>query len=211
VREGFSFDVAALERWMTAHVDGFAGPMTVEQFRGGQSNPTYKLATAERAYVLRRKPVGKLLKGAHAVDREARVLIGLEKANFPVAHVYAVCTDEAVIGSWFYVMAMVEGRIFWDATLPEVDRSARSAYFDAMNAVMAALHQVDYAAVGLADYGRPGSYFARQIARWSKQYIEDKAAGRNPHMDWLIAWLPDHIPDDGDETTSSTATSASTT
>jgi aminoglycoside phosphotransferase (APT) family kinase protein len=201
VREGFSFDVAALERWMTAHVDGFAGPMTVEQFRGGQSNPTYKLVTTERAYVLRRKPAGQLLKGAHAVDREARVLIGLEKANFPVAHVYAVCTDEAVIGSWFYVMAMVEGRIFWDATLPEVDRSARPAYFDAMNAAMAALHQVDYAAVGLADYGRPGSYFARQIARWSKQYIEDEAAGRNPHMDWLIAWLPDHIPDDGDETT----------
>jgi aminoglycoside phosphotransferase (APT) family kinase protein len=200
VREGFAFDVAALERWMAGHVEGFAGPMRVEQFRGGQSNPTYKLVTAERAYVLRRKPSGQLLKGAHAVDREARVLIGLEKANFPVAHVYGVCTDDAVIGSWFYVMEMVEGRIFWDATLPEIDRGSRPAYFDAMNAAMAALHQVDYTAVGLGDYGRPGSYFARQIARWSKQYLEDEAAGRDPHMDKLVAWLPDHIPDDGDET-----------
>jgi len=201
VREGFAFDVAALERWMAAHVEGFAGPMRVEQFRGGQSNPTYRLVTPDQAYVMRRKPSGRLLAGAHAVDREARVLAGLEKANFPVAHVYGVCMDDAVIGAWFYVMEMVEGRIFWDATLPEIDRRKRPAYFDAMNATMAALHQVDPVAVGLGDYGRPGNYFARQIARWSKQYLQDEAAGRNPHMDWLVAWLPDHIPDDGDETT----------
>lgn len=200
VREGFGFDVEALTRWMTANVEGFAGGLQVEQFRGGQSNPTYKLTTPDRAYVLRRKPPGILLKGAHAVEREARVLTGLAKAGFPVAAVYGVCTDDAVIGSWFYVMEMVEGRIFWDATLAEIARPQRSAYFDAMNAAMAALHQVDYRAVGLEDYGRPGNYFARQIARWSRQYVEDEQAGRDPSMDRLIAWLPCNIPDDGDAT-----------
>lgn len=200
VREGFGFDVQALARWMTANIEGFAGDLTVEQFRGGQSNPTYKLTTADRAYVLRRKPPGVLLKGAHAVEREARVLTGLAEAGFPVAAVHGVCTDDAVIGSWFYVMDMVEGRIFWDATLADVARPERAAYFDAMNAAMAALHQVDYRAVGLEDYGRPGNYFARQIARWSRQYLEDEEAGRDPAMDRLIAWLPDNIPDDGDAT-----------
>ncbi|MEC3909539.1 phosphotransferase [Sphingobium sp. CR2-8] len=199
VREGYAFDEAALARWMGANVPDFAGPMRVEQFRGGQSNPTYKLLTATRAYVLRRKPPGKLLKGAHAVEREAKVLIGLAKAGYPVAHVHAVCTDENIIGTWFYIMDMVEGRIFWDATIPGVHKNERAAIFDAMNGAMAQLHLVDYSHVGLGDYGRTGNYFERQIGRWAKQYEEDADAGRNPDMDRLIAWLLDHMPagDDG--------------
>ena len=199
VRAGFAFDEASLARWMADHVPGFEGPLTVEQFKGGQSNPTYKLVTPGRAYVLRRKPPGQLLKGAHAVEREAKVLTGLEKAGFPVAHVYGLCTDDAVIGTWFYIMEMVEGRVFWDATLPGISAAERPAYFDAMNATMAALHQVDYEAVGLGDYGKPGNYFERQIGRWSKQYVEDVDAGRDPDMDRVIDWLQANIPS-GDET-----------
>jgi len=194
VREGFAFDQASLERWMAANVDGFAGPLSVEQFKGGQSNPTYKLITPARHYVLRRKPPGQLLKGAHAVEREARVLRGLEQAGFPVAHVYGLCEDDAVIGTWFYVMDMVEGRIFWDATIPGVGREERHALFDAMNAVVAQLHMVDYEAVGLGDYGRPGNYFQRQIGRWSQQYLADELAGRDPNMDRMVEWLPANIP-----------------
>jgi aminoglycoside phosphotransferase (APT) family kinase protein len=152
---------------------------------------------------LRRKPSGKILKGAHAVEREAKVLTGLEKANFPVAHVHALCTDENVIGSWFYVMDMVEGRIFWDAAVPGVPKAERAAIFDAMNATMAHLHSVDYEAVGLGDYGRPGNYFERQISRWSQQYLGDTDAGRDLNMDRLIAWLPANIPP-GDNATSVT-------
>ena len=198
VREAHRFDEAALARWMAANVAGFAGPMSVEQFKGGQSNPTYKLITPDRSYVLRRKPPGILLKGAHAVEREAQVLTGLGKAGFPVAQVYGLCTDDAVLGTWFFVMEMVEGRIFWDATLADVARADRPRYFDAMNAVIAQLHSVDYQSVGLGNYGRPGNYFERQIARWSLQYLEDSQAGRDPNMDRLIKWLPAHIPP-GDE------------
>jgi aminoglycoside phosphotransferase (APT) family kinase protein len=199
VREGYSFNEAALAIWLAENVPGYAGPLTVEQFRGGQSNPTYKLITPHRAYVLRRKPPGQLLKGAHAVEREAKVLQALGSAGFPVAHMYGLCTDESVIGTWFYVMAMVEGRIFWDATIPNVSREEPPAYFDAMNATLAQLHTLDYAAIGLGDYGRPGNYFERQIARWSKQYTDDTEAGRDPNMDRLIEWLPANIPP-GDET-----------
>ena len=199
VREGYAFDEARLAAWMASHVPGFAGPMTVAQFKGGQSNPTYKLTTPGKAYVLRRKPPGALLKGAHAVEREARVLQALESAAFPVAHVHALCTDEAVIGTWFYVMDMVEGRIFWDAALPEVPRTERPACFDAMNGVIAALHRIDPEAAGLGDYGRAGNYFARQIGRWTQQYLDDDLAGRDPNMDRLIEWLPAHIPP-GEET-----------
>lgn len=199
VREGFAFDEAGLARWMGEHVPGFAGPLTVEQFKGGQSNPTYKLVTPGKSYVLRRKPPGQLLKGAHAVEREAAVLIGLEKAEFPVAHVHALCTDESVIGTWFYIMDMVEGRIFWDATVPQVPAAERPVYFDGMNATIAALHTIDHAAIGLGDFGRPGNYFERQIARWSRQYLDDAEAGRDPNMDRLIEWLPANIPA-GDET-----------
>ena len=199
VREGYGLDEAALARWMAANVEDFAGPLRVEQFKGGQSNPTYKLITPSRAYVLRRKPPGELLPGAHAVDREARVQIALHNAGFPVAKVHGLCTDDAVIGTWFYVMDMVEGRIFWDATFPDVSREDRPAYFDAMNAAMAQLHSFDPEAVGLGDYGKPGNYFARQIGRWSKQYLADEEAGRNAHMDALVEWLPANIPP-GDET-----------
>ncbi|AOG02656.1 ecdysteroid kinase family protein (plasmid) [Blastomonas sp. RAC04] len=199
VRDAYRFDDAALARWMTDHVEGFAAPMTVAQFKGGQSNPTYKLITPARSYVLRRKPPGQVVQGAHAVDREARVLTALGGVGFPVARVYGLCTDEAVIGSWFYVMEMVEGRIFWDASFPGVSREERPAYFDAMNAVIAKLHGLDYRAIGLDDYGKPGNYLARQISRWTRQYVEDTDAGRNDDMDALVKWLPANIPD-GDET-----------
>ena len=194
VREGYGFDESALAEWMAGHVEGFAGPLSVEQFKGGQSNPTYKLATPGRSYVLRRKPPGKLLPGAHAVDREARVMSALGAAGFPVARVFGLCSDESVIGTDFYVMQMVEGRVFWDATFPGVAREERPWYFDAMNAAMARLHGLDPQAIGLADFGKPGNYFARQIARWSRQYHEDTEAGRDPDMDALIAWLPGAIP-----------------
>jgi aminoglycoside phosphotransferase (APT) family kinase protein len=196
VREGYAFDEAALARWLEAHVDGFAGPLEVRQFKGGQSNPTYQLVTPTRRYVLRRKPPGQLLKGAHAVEREARVLTALHAAGFPVARVFGLCTDDSVIGTWFYVMEMVEGRIFWDATVPGVSREERAALYDAMNATIARLHAYDPEAIGLGDYGKPGNYFARQLARWSTQYREDEAAGRDPDMDAVIAWLEANMPED---------------
>ena len=199
VRPEHRFDEAALERWMTAHVEGFKGPVAVEQFMGGQSNPTFKLTANGKSYVLRRKPPGPLLKGAHAVEREAQVMQALGKVNFPAPHIYGLCTDDSVIGSWFFIMDMVQGRIFWDATFPQVSNAERPAYFDAMNATIAQLHSVDYAAVGLGDYGRPGNYFERQIGRWSKQYLEDDLAGRDSNMDKVIAALPGLIPA-GDET-----------
>jgi aminoglycoside phosphotransferase (APT) family kinase protein len=185
---------------MAQHVAGFQGPLRVEQFRGGQSNPTYKLITPARSYVLRRKPPGALLKGAHAVDREAQVLAALGRVDYPVPRVYGLCMDETVVGTAFFVMDHVAGRIFWDATFPQVPRLERARYFDAMNATLARLHRIDYAAIGLEAYGRPGNYFARQIARWSKQYLEDVQAGRVAAMDRLIEWLPANIPA-GDETT----------
>jgi len=199
VRPGYGFDPAPLHAWMRGHVDGYAGPLHIEQFKGGQSNPTYKLVTPARSYVLRRKPPGQLLPGAHAVDREARVLTALHGAGFPVARVFGLCTDDAVIGTWFYVMELVEGRIFWDATFPDVPMADRPRYFDAMNATIAALHSLDPETIGLGDYGRVGNYFQRQIARWSKQYLEDADAGRDANMDRLVEWLPANIPAD-DET-----------
>jgi aminoglycoside phosphotransferase (APT) family kinase protein len=198
VRAGYSFDEAALDRWMRANVIDYTGALTVEQFKGGQSNPTYKLVTRDKSYVLRRKPSGKLLPGAHAVDREALVQSRLGAAGFPVSKIHGLCTDEAVIGTWFYVMDMVEGRIFWDATFPGVSREERPRYFEAMNETIARLHAFDPAAIGLGEYGRPGNYFARQISRWTKQYLADEAAGRSADMDALVAWLPDNIPA-GDE------------
>jgi aminoglycoside phosphotransferase (APT) family kinase protein len=196
VREAHRFDAAALDRWMAANVEGYAGPLQVEQFKGGQSNPTYKLVTPARAYVLRRKPPGRLLPGAHAVDREHRVISALAAQGFPVARAYGLCLDEAVIGTPFYVMEMVEGRIFWDPTFTEVPREERARYFDAMNETIARLHLIDPGAAGLGDYGKPGNYFARQIARWSQQYANDAEAGRVPSMDRLVQWLPANIPPD---------------
>ncbi|GGC13552.1 aminoglycoside phosphotransferase [Novosphingobium endophyticum] len=196
VREGYAFDEGALSAWLKAHVEGYEGPLAVEQFKGGQSNPTYKLLTPSRAYVLRRKPPGQILKGAHAVEREAKALSALYAAGFPVARVHGLCTDETVIGTWFYVMEMVEGRIFWDAAVPGVSQEARAAIYDAMNATIAQLHSYDPEAIGLGDYGKPGNYFARQVGRWSKQYREDKEAGRNPDMDAVIEWLEANMPED---------------
>lgn len=195
VRDHHRFDEERLAGWMAKNVTDFMGPLVVEQFKGGQSNPTYKLITPARSYVLRRKPPGTLLKGAHAVEREARVLAALHRVDFPVARIYALCTDDEVIGTWFYIMEMIEGRIFWDATLPDVDRKDRPRYFDAMNETIARLHQLDYEALGLGDFGRPGNYFARQITRWSQQYNDDVDAGRDPNMDRLIEWLPSNIPE----------------
>jgi len=196
VRKGHGFDVATLEAWMALEVEGFRGPLEVAQFKGGQSNPTYRLGTPTRAYVLRRKPPGKLLPGAHAVDREYRVISALHGQGFPVPRAFALCLDESVIGTPFYVMEMVDGRIFWDPALPDVPREDRAAYFDAMNATIAQLHQVDPEAAGLGDYGKPGNYFERQIARWSKQYLTDEEAGRVPAMDRLVEWLPANVPPD---------------
>ncbi len=200
VREAHRFDETRLDAWMRAHVDDYAGPLTVRQFKGGQSNPTYKLSTPRRDYVLRRKPPGVLVSGAHAVEREARVLASLGAVGFPVAHVYGLCTDEAVIGTWFYVMHCVEGRILWDTGFPDVPRDDRPLYFAAMNRTIAQLHGLDPVALGLADYGRAGNYFERQIARWSRQYAADEIAGCDSHLDRLIEWLPANIPA-GDETT----------
>lgn len=199
VRETHRFDETRLAAWLHANIADYAGPLTVEQFKGGQSNPTYKLVTPGRSYVLRRKPPGQLLKGAHAIEREAKVLSALGEAGFPVAHIYGLCMDDSVIGTWFYVMEMVEGRIIWDATFPDVSRADRPLYFDAMNAALATLHGLDYTAIGLADYGRKGNYFARQISRWTQQYLDDQDAGRDENMDRLIEWLPANIPP-GDET-----------
>ena len=194
VRAAHRFDVGALESWMRGHVRDFSGPLLVEQFKGGQSNPTYKLLTPKRHYVLRRKPPGVLLKSAHAVDREYQVISALFAAGFPVAETFGLCMDASVIGTCFYVMDCVDGRIIWDGSFPDVPRAERRSYFNAMNDVLAMLHGFDPVAVGLGDFGRPGNYFARQIGRWSQQYLDDEAAGRFPDMDRLVAWLPDNIP-----------------
>ena len=199
VRAAHRFDEARLAQWMQASVAGYAGPLAVEQFRGGQSNPTYKLMTPERSYVLRRKPPGELLRGAHAVEREAEGLRALGPTGFPVPQLLGLCTDDSVLGTWFYVMEYVDGRVYWDGALPQIDRRDRPLYYDAMNETIARLHQIDPASVGLAGYGRPGNYFARQIARWSRQYLEDPEAGRHAAMDRLVEWLPANVPA-GDET-----------
>lgn len=195
-----AFDEAALAAWLGDHVDGFSGPLSVAQFNGGQSNPTYRLTTPTANYVLRRKPSGVVLKGAHDVLREARVQQALADTAVPVARILGTCADPDVIGGDFYVMDMVQGRVFWDAAFGDVPQAGRAAYFDEMNRVIAALHGVDPAAVGLADYGRPGNYFARQIGRWTRQYQEDTLAGRDANMDALVDWLPEAIPA-GEETT----------
>jgi aminoglycoside phosphotransferase (APT) family kinase protein len=189
------FDTQRLNAWMQTHIAGFSGPIDVQQFAGGQSNPTFLVQSPARRYVLRRKPPGKLLPSAHAVDREFRVLAALKDTAVPVAHVHALCEDPEVIGSSFYVMDYVEGRIFWDALLPEVAAAERRAIYSEMVRVLAALHSVDYAAVGLSDYGKPGHYVERQVARWTLQY---RASQTEPleAMERLIEWLPKHIPAD---------------
>lgn len=200
VRNAHRFDIVRLERWMEREIPHFAGPLGVEQFKGGQSNPTYKLVTPRRSYVLRRKPPGRILPGAHAVDREYRVIEALGRQGFPVADALGLCLDDAVIGTIFYVMEMVDGRIFWDPALPQLKSADRPACFDAMNATIAQLHGIDPEAAGLGDYGKPGNYFERQIGRWSKQYLGDVEAGRVAAMDRLVEWLPANIPAGEDET-----------
>jgi aminoglycoside phosphotransferase (APT) family kinase protein len=188
-----SFDAARLSAWMQEHIGGYSGPIEVQQFAGGQSNPTYLVQSPGRRYVLRRKPPGKLLPSAHAVDREFRVMAALKDTKVPVARVYALCEDPEVIGSAFYVMDYVEGRIFWDASLPEAAASERGAIYAEMVRVQAALHSVDFAAVGLADFGKPGQYVERQVSRWTQQYRASET-DKIDAMEKLIEWLPKHMP-----------------
>lgn len=193
------FDEAALERYLLAHVPGFVAPLRVEQFRGGQSNPTFLLSAGDGArFVLRKKPAGPLLPSAHAVDREFRVISALHGSAVPVARPVCLCTDESVIGTVFYLMGYAAGRNFWDASLPGMAPAERTAIYDEMNRVMVALHGLDYRTLGLTEYGKQGNYFARQIARWSKQYRASETE-RIEAMEKLIAWLPANIPP-GEET-----------
>jgi len=182
-----------LAAWLAARLAGFRGPLSAERFAGGQSNPTYKLTAASGHYVLRRKPQGHLLPSAHAVEREYRVMRALSATAVPVPQVYALCEDDTVIGSAFYVMEFLDGRIFWDQRLPEQSPAERRAMFAAMNAAIADLHTLDHASLGLADFGRPGNYMARQVARWSRQY-QASETDKQPAMDALIEWLPRHLP-----------------
>jgi aminoglycoside phosphotransferase (APT) family kinase protein len=196
VAEPLRFDAARLEAWLAANAAGFAGPLTVRQFKGGQSNPTYLLETPARCYVLRRKPPGKLLPSAHAVDREFRVISALHRQHFSVPEPIAYCDDAEVVGTPFFVMSFVEGRIFWEPHLPGSNPAERAAIYDAANATIARLHSFDPAAIGLADYGRGENYVARQVERWSKQYRASETQTIDD-MERLMAWLPDHLPPAG--------------
>lgn len=193
VEERHRLDEAALEAWLKANVEGYEGPLTIYQFKGGQSNPTYQLATPKQKYVLRKKPGGKLLPSAHAVDREFRVISALYPTGFPVARPYALCTDDSVIGAMFYVMQNVEGRILWNGALPELEKADRRRVYEHKIATLAQLHNTDYETVGLGDYGKPGNYFARQIDRWTKQYKLSETENID-EMNRLIEWLPQTIP-----------------
>jgi len=194
VAESHAFDSAALEAHLQRELPGFAGPLTVEQFKGGQSNPTYKLLTPGRSYVMRTKPgpAAKLLPSAHAVEREFRVMHALH-GSVPVPRMELLCEDESVIGRAFYVMEFIEGRVLWDQALPGMTPARRGEIYDEMNRVIAALHSVDVQAAGLADYGKPGNYFDRQIGRWSKQYLAS-VTEEIKEMDALLEWLPAHVP-----------------
>ncbi len=194
VRQGFEVNSKILEHWLSKNVDGFCGPLSLRQFKGGQSNPTYLLTTPTKRYVLRRKPPGEILKGAHAIEREARILTLLHPQGFPVPKVLALCEAPELIGTAFFVMEMVEGRIFWDASLPDLSSQDRRNCYDSMNAVLAALHSIRPSDVGLEKADRPGNYFERQISRWSDQYLRDVDAGRDDNMDRLVDWLALHTP-----------------
>jgi aminoglycoside phosphotransferase (APT) family kinase protein len=193
VADAHRFDEAALESWLKANVEGYAGPLDVRQFKGGQSNPTYQLITPGKTYVMRRKPPGKLLPSAHAVDREYRVLSALGPTGFPVARTYALCTDDTVIGTWFYIMDMVEGRVLWDPTLPNLTPAERNAVYKSEFKALADLHNTDYVKIGLETYGKPGNYMLRQVDRWTKQYKASETS-RIEEMERLIEWLPQSAP-----------------
>ena len=195
VAESHQFDTAVLQAYLQTRLEGFAGPLAVEQFKGGQSNPTYKLITPQRSYVLRSKPgpAAKLLPSAHAVEREFTVMSALHGSDVPVPKMHLLCEDESVIGRAFYVMEFMQGRVFWDQSLPDIARPERAAYYDEMNRVIAALHNVDVNKAGLASYGKPGNYFERSIGRWTKQYLASITEPIDA-MDKLIEWLPANIP-----------------
>ncbi len=193
-------DEASLCDYLEARIDGFRGPLKVEKFPGGQSNPTYRLTCSSGDYVLRKQPPGKLLKSAHAVDREYRVMQALHSSDVPVPNMIHLCEDRDVLGSLFFIMQYMPGRTFWDSAIPEVNREQRSAIYDDLNRVLAALHEVDFNAVGLSDFGRPGNYFARQFKRWSEQYLAAKTDD-NADMQWNIDWLREHMPEDDDNGT----------
>lgn len=193
VPEKDRLDEARLSTWMAANVDGFAGPISLSKFKGGQSNPTYRVDTPSRSYVLRRQPFGPLLPSAHAVDREFRVIAALHPTGFPVATPYGLCTDRDVIGSMFYVMGLAEGRNLWDGALPGCTPGERTGIYHAMIDTLARLHTIDHEAIGLGDYGKPGNYFERQVARWTKQYRASETE-TIPEVDKLIDWLPTTVP-----------------
>jgi len=196
VASALTIDVARLQDYLAAQVKGFAGPLTIKQFKGGQSNPTYLLQTPSRSYVLRRKPPGKLLPSAHAVDREYRAISALYPQGFPVAEPILYCADESVAGTAFYVMSFVDGRVFWEPQMPSSNPAERAAVYDAMNETIARLHSFEPAAIGLADFGRGENYVARQVERWSKQYRASETE-KIEEMERLIEWLPRHIPPAG--------------
>ncbi|MEL7447262.1 MAG: phosphotransferase family protein [Pseudomonadota bacterium] len=195
VADAHKFDESKLAAWMEENVEGYEGPLDVRQFKGGQSNPTYQLVTPNKKYVMRRKPPGKLLPSAHAVDREFRVISALHPLGYPVARPYGLCEDESVTGTMFYVMDMVEGRILWDGTLPAMDPSERRAIYEAKVKTFADLHNVDWRAAGLEGFGKEGDYVARQVHRWTKQYQLSETE-TIADMDKLIDWLPKNLPKD---------------
>ena len=193
VEERHRIDAGRLEDFLKQKLEGFRGPLGIEQFKGGQSNPTYRITAGGRRYALRRKPPGKLLPSAHAVEREFKVIRALHKTGFPVAKPYVLCEDDAVIGTAFYLMDCVDGRVLWDPALPGMSKAERGAIWEELNRVIALLHGVDYKAVGLEDFGKAGSYIERQVGRWSKQYLASETE-KVEAMDNLIAWLPKNVP-----------------
>ncbi|MGB7204949.1 MAG: phosphotransferase family protein [Anderseniella sp.] len=196
VRATHRFDEKSLASYMGQHIKGFSGPLSVEQFKGGQSNPTYKLTTPSASYVLRRKPPGKLLPSAHAIDREYKVIAALHKQGLPVAGAHLLCTDESIIGTQFYIMEYVDGRVFWEPHMPGLAGPERGAIFAAMNSFMALLHMVDVETAGLSDFGKADGYVARQIKRWSEQYKASETKTIKA-MNNLMDWLPDASPNSG--------------
>lgn len=195
VRAAHRFDADRLDEYLTSHLDGYAGPLTVSQFKGGQSNPTYLLETPGRRYVLRRKPPGELLSSAHAVDREYRVISALYAAGFPVPRPILLCSDEEIVGTMFYIMEFLDGRVVWDLDLPDLDPDERRQVYASLNETIARLHNYETSELGLADFGKPGNYFARQISRWSRQYQVSELDRIEP-MHRLMTWLPENVPDD---------------
>lgn len=195
VREAHRFDQESLHRYLTSHLPGYRGPLSIRQFSGGQSNPTFKLTTGNGNYVLRKKPPGKLLKSAHKIEREHRIFTALAHTDVPVPRTYLLCEDASIIGTPFYVMDFLEGRVFTDNTLPDLPAAERTAVYAEMNRVLATLHSVDYQAEGLSDYGAPGNYFARQTDRWRDQYLQSKT-DEIESMECLMRFLAENMPDD---------------